>query len=104
MINRILISIGIPRALAQLNKMDEVHLPGEGVEIRDRVREILLAVISYVALLALIMVVLAGLYMIFSLGEEANKDKAKKIILYTILGMLLIFFAAGLVGILTNAF
>ena len=64
---------------------------------RATVIDILKKVISYLALAAVIVIVIAGIYLIFSNGNDEAKEKAKKIIFYVIAGMLLIMFASAIV-------
>ena len=76
-------------------------LPGNvnaigGTVIRERsvvetVVTIINAVLDYVALIAVIAIIIAGLYMIFTGG--AQKDRAKEIIIYTIVGLVIILLA-----------
>lgn len=72
--------------------------------IRDRVTDLLIIVLNFLALLAVIMLVIAGIKLIVSQGEEEEKNKAKKIILYVIAGLLLILFARVIVGFVANLF
>jgi hypothetical protein len=55
-------------------------------------------VLGFVGLAAVIVIIIAGIYLIISMGEDEQRDKAKKIIQYAIIGMLIIFFARALVG------
>lgn len=69
---------------------------------RDFILNILLTVLSFVNLIGVVVVVIAGLYLIFSNGNEEQKDKAKKILLYLIIGLLLLFFARVIVAFFTQ--
>ncbi len=68
---------------------------------RSVIINILITILDYVALLAVIMIIVAGFYLILSLGNDEQKDKAKKIILYTIIGLLVILFARLIVSLVT---
>ena len=50
------------------------------------------------------MIVIAGIMLVISGGDEQQKDKAKKIIIYTIVGMLVIGFASAFVGFVASLF
>lgn len=54
-------------------------------------------ILSYVALAAVIVLIIAGLYLVLSFGEDSAKDKAKKIVIYTAIGIALILLAKVLV-------
>lgn len=72
--------------------------------IRDKITDLLIIVLNFLALLAVIMLVIAGIKLIVSQGEEEEKNKAKKIILYVIAGLLLILFARVIVGFIAHLF
>ncbi|MBP9773462.1 MAG: hypothetical protein KBD00_02400 [Candidatus Peribacteraceae bacterium] len=58
--------------------------------LREMILSVLAVVLDYVTLFAMITVISAGLYLIFSNGDEGSKDKAKKIIIYTVIGLVVI--------------
>ena len=66
--------------------------------IRDFVIKIIKAILNFLALIGTIMVIISRLFLIFSMGDEAAKDKAKKIITYTLIGLVIVFFARVIVG------
>jgi amino acid transporter len=70
--------------------------------LRDRAVSIVQTILSYLALTAVVVIVIAGIRLVVSMGEDDAKDKAKRTILYAILGLLLILIAKGLVTIIVN--
>lgn len=58
----------------------------------------LYAALGFLAMAAVIMIVVAGVWMILSAGNETAKDRAKKIVLYTIIGLVIVFIARSVVG------
>jgi hypothetical protein len=44
------------------------------------------------------MVVVAGFYFVMSGGSESVKDRAKKIIFYVVIGLIIVLLARSLVG------
>ena len=66
-------------------------------DFRGGIVKILNLVLSYLALLAGIVVIIAGIRLIFSLGDEEAKESAKKTILYAVVGLLIILFAKAIV-------
>jgi Type IV secretion system pilin len=66
-------------------------------DIRGPIERLLLGICFYLALAGVVMVVIAGLYLLFSFGDDGAKDKAKLIIYYTLAGLLVIFFARVIV-------
>ena len=54
------------------------------------------------ALVAVIIIVIAGIRLVISQGEEEAKDKAKKTIFYAIIGLIVILFAQAIVSIIAD--
>lgn len=69
-----------------------------GTDIRSTVRSILLGILSFMALIAVVMIVIAGIILVVSGGDETQKDRAKRIIFYTIIGLIVILLARAIVG------
>lgn len=70
--------------------------------IRDIIIRILIAVLNFLALVAVVVVVIAGIRLIVSQGEEEEKNKAKKTIIYALIGLVIVLFARVIVGLITN--
>lgn len=60
--------------------------------------DVINVVLSIVGLLAVLFLIIAGVMYITSLGDEGKAEKAKKMILYIIIGILLVLFAAVIVN------
>lgn len=71
--------------------------------IRDIILRILLAVLFFLGLAAVVVIVIAGIMLVLSLGDESAKDRAKRIILYAIAGLIIVALAAGIVILVINA-
>lgn len=65
--------------------------------IRQVILKIVSTALSYVALLAVIMVIIAGIRLVASQGEEEQKEKARKTVLYVVIGLIVILLAKGIV-------
>lgn len=70
-------------------------------DVRSTIVRILRSVLSFLALAAVITIIIAGIILILSLGNEEQKDRAKRIIFYTLIGLVIILFARVIVGIVT---
>jgi len=71
-------------------------------DLRLTILALLRLVLSYMGLVAVIVIVIAGIMLVVSGGEESTKDKAKKIIFYTIIGLIIILFASAIVWLITS--
>jgi len=73
--------------------------------LRDVVFNILKVVLDIVGFLAVVMIIIAGVRLIVSQGEEDAREKAKKTILYVAAGLLVIIFSrviiSFIIGIVT---
>ena len=70
-------------------------------DVRSTIIRILQSVLSFLALLAVITIIIAGIMLIVSLGNEEYKERAKRIIFYTLIGLVIVLFARVIVGIVT---
>lgn len=80
-------------------KTNKSGLPNAPTDPKDFILKILGAATVLVAVLALAAIVYAGFLLITDRGSEDNVEKAKKIIIYAVAGLILI----GLGGIIVNA-
>ncbi len=67
-------------------------------DISGEVFNIINTILSYAQLAALLVIVVAGFYLILSFGNEEAKESAKRMILYAIVGLLILFFAQAIVN------
>ena len=72
--------------------------------IRSVVLHILGIVLNYLALVAVIFIVVAGIRLIVSQGDDTAKDKAKKTILYVAIGLIVILLARVAVQFISTIF
>lgn len=66
-------------------------------DIRATVVKIIKEVLNFMALVAVVLIVIAGIRLVVSQGEEAEKDKAKKTIIYVVIGLIVIVLARAIV-------
>ncbi len=65
--------------------------------IRATIFRFLQVALSYLAMVAIVVIVVAGIRLIASNGEDTAKDAAKKTILYAVIGFIVIMLAQGVV-------
>lgn len=69
--------------------------------------ELLNNILNFIAILALalapLLIVVAGFYFLTAAGEPARIDTAKKIILYTLIGLVIVLLSKGLIALLMKA-
>lgn len=76
-------------------------LPGD---LRDSILKILLFFINFAGLLAVAAIIIAGIMLILSMGDEGRKDTAKKTIIYAIVGLVVIILASSIVRFVAAIF
>ena len=100
--------ITAPLALAQ--KVDEglgrledaVNTPTGTVNFREALGNAIRYVVDFVALAAVITIVVSGFILIFGFGSEGSIQRTKKIFIYTSLGVLISVFVRVIVGFFTE--
>lgn len=66
------------------------------------IANIIALVLSYAALAAFTMIVIAGFYLLLSNGNDDGKEKAKSIIKYTLIGLVVLLFSRIIVHLVTK--
>lgn len=92
-------SLLIPTKVLALEVPDIPGLAsGDGVEgIKATIIRIVVAVLDFVLLLAVVFVIIAGIRLIVSGGDDGQKDTAKKTIYYVIAGIIVVLLARVIV-------
>lgn len=75
---------------------------GNSDSIRNIIQQIIVAVLNFLALIAVVVVIIAGIRLIVSQGNDDEKDKAKKAIFYALAGLVIVLFARVIVGLVTS--
>ena len=57
--------------------------------------------LNFLALIAVVIVIIAGMRLIISQGDDEQKDKAKKAIFYALAGLIIVLFARVIVSLIT---
>jgi succinate dehydrogenase/fumarate reductase cytochrome b subunit len=73
-------------------------------DIKQGIADIIRQVLDFILIIAVVYVIVAGIRLIVSGGEEAEKDKSKTTIIYVIVGIVIVLFARVIVVSINNAF
>ncbi|PIR49958.1 hypothetical protein COU79_02010 [Candidatus Peregrinibacteria bacterium CG10_big_fil_rev_8_21_14_0_10_54_7] len=71
-------------------------------DIRQKIIDIIKKILTFMALIAVVFIVIAGIRLVISQGEEAEKDAAKKTIMFVVIGLVVILLAQGLVDFIAT--
>ena len=92
------------QALAQLDP-DPPDVVGRGPsDLKEAIELVIKKVLDFMTLIAVVMIVIAGIRYIISQGEESEKDKAKKMIIYVVIGLVIILVARAIVTFVIGVF
>lgn len=72
------------------------------VDLRTTVENAITAVVNMLGLLAAVSIVICGVMLIFSLGNEETAGRAKKGVMYSAIGLLVILFAKAIILFITQ--
>ncbi len=79
-----------------------------GISVVTSINDIVVRIIYFILDIALILavaaVIIAGIYLITSNGDEGQRDKAKKIIYYAVIGIVVILLSRMIVAFVNNIF
>jgi hypothetical protein len=75
---------------------------GGANETRNSVVTVINFVLTFLALVAVVFVIIGGFRILGAGGNEENVTKGRKTIIYAIVGLLIIFFARVIVGFFTS--
>ena len=85
----------------QLPDITDTAEGGSGAT-RDSIVKVINFVLTFLALIAVIFVIVGGFRILAAGGNEENVTKGRKTIIYAIIGLLIIFFARVIVGFFTS--
>jgi hypothetical protein len=70
--------------------------------LRQVILSMLYKALSFLALAGIVMVIIAGFMFVLSAGKDEVKDKAKKVIIYVVIGLIIVLLARAGVGFFLN--
>ena len=75
---------------------------GANTDIRVTVLDVLGRVLNFMALVAVVFIVIAGIRLVISQGDDDQKTKAKNTIFYVIIGLVVIILASAIVSFVSD--
>jgi succinate dehydrogenase/fumarate reductase cytochrome b subunit len=73
-------------------------------DIGTAIVNVITKILDFVILAAVVFVIVAGIRLVVSGGDEGQKDTAKKTIIYVIIGIIVVLFARVIVTFVANLF
>lgn len=98
-------SMFVGQAFAALSEPDSIS--GLSTEvgttgIRNAIIKVITTVLDFILLVAVVYVIVSGIRLIVSGGDEGEKDKAKTTIIYVIVGIIVVLLARVIVTFVNN--
>jgi len=94
------------KVYAQQFGADIPDIPGTATggsgETRESITTVINFVLTFLALVAIVFVIVGGFRILAAGGNEENVTKGRKTIIYAIIGLVVIFFARVIVGFFTD--
>lgn len=94
----------VGRALAALSDPEPIDGLATNTDIKSAIVSIITKILDFILIIAVLYVIIAGIRLIISGGDEGEKDKAKTTIIYVIAGIIIILFARVIVTFVNNLF
>jgi len=74
-----------------------------GGDLKSLIGNIVDEALTYVSLLAVTVIIIAGFYLILGLGNDSSRETAKKIIIYVAVGLLVIILSKAFIDLIKTA-
>src|SRR3989344_3443264 len=87
----------VAKAFGALPDPDPIPGLSTQTNIKGAIVDIIVRVLDFILLIAVVFVIVAGIRLIVSGGSDEQKDKAKKTIIYVIIGIIIVLFARVIV-------
>lgn len=94
----------IQRAAAALPPPPGVPGLSGQADIKQTIVDLLVKVLDFITIVGVVFVVIAGIRLIVSGGDEGEKDRAKKTIIYVIIGIVVVLLARVIVVFVNGLF
>lgn len=84
---------------AHADFLGDVPDVGSGTgDIRETTLNVLSSVLNFMALVAVVVIVIAGIRLVVAGSDDQQRDKAKKMVIYAIIGLIVIILASAIVS------
>lgn len=73
-------------------------------DLRQAIIDVLNAVLMFLGIIAVVVIVIAGIRLIIGGADEGQREKARNAILYAVIGLIVVFLASAIVNFVGGLF
>lgn len=77
--------------------------PLKGIAVEKALSNLIVFLLGFVGLLTILGIIVGGMYIITGLGNQSQVEKGKKMIFWSIVGMVVVALAVVIIGIISSA-
>ena len=97
-----LTQVGFAQPNSVLNPLDRPQASANNTDLRSAVLSLINYFLGFLGLVAVIVIIISGVQLVASQGNDSAVKKAQKTIGYAALGLLIVFFAYAIVNFIVN--
>ncbi len=97
-----LVETGFAQPNSVLNPLDRPQASANNTDLRSAVLSLMNYFLGFLGLVAVIVIIISGVKLVASQGNDAAVKSAQKTIGYAALGLLIVFFAYAIVNFIVN--
>jgi type IV secretory pathway VirB2 component (pilin) len=83
---------------------DVPSIGGGPEDLRAGILEVLTYILGFLGLIAVIVIVIAGIRLIIGGADEGQREKARNAVLYAVIGLILVLLASAIVNFVAGTF
>ncbi len=91
---------GVEEGIDQANDLST----GGTTDVRETITSIMFGIITFLGIIAVLVIVIAGIILVVSGSDEGQRDKAIKMVIYAVVGLLIVLLAGAIVSFVNERF
>jgi len=91
---------GVEEGIEQANDLST----GGTTDVRETITSIMFGIITFLGIIAVLVIVIAGIILVVSGSDEGQRDKAIKMVIYAVVGLLIVLLAGAIVSFVNERF
>ena len=84
--------------------LGEIPDTGGGTDIHSALENVIMKILTFLGIVAVIVIVVAGIRLIIGGADEQQREKARNAVLYAVIGLILVLLAGAIVRFVADNF